>query len=220
MRRIAATVVPLLIALMAGASASAAATRRKAEPSCPASHSQVLVADGRAEVYETYGLGIFGCVHGRSRAYELGTAARCGGGGGGCGGIKKETLTGPIVAYEEGSSSNGGPNESGTVHYLLVVRDLLSGRVLHRVATGTPRIASGSSEGIGPAVDIIIKGDGAMAWIVATSPEAGTYQVHAIDGSGNRLLASGSDINPYSLAVAGSTLYWTQGGEPFLSPLN
>jgi len=45
------------------------------------------------------------------------------------------------------------------------------------------------------------------------------YEVRAVDKTGSRLLASGGDIDPTSLALAGSTLYWTQGSLPFSAQL-
>jgi hypothetical protein len=76
------------------------------------------------------------------------------------------------------------------------------------------------SIGIGPAVAIVVKRDGSVAWIVETIQELGGYQVHAVDKSGSRVLASSPDIDRTSLALAGSTLYWTRSGEPFSSSLN
>ena len=67
---------------------------------------------------------------------------------------------------------------------------------------------------------IAVKHDGSVAWIVETGEEEGGYQVHAVDKSGSRVLASNPDIDPLSLALAGSTLYWTQGGQPFSASLN
>jgi hypothetical protein len=69
--------------------------------------------------------------------------------------------------------------------------------------------------GIGPITSLVVKPDAAVAWIVNTDEENGGYQVHAADKTGPRVLATGADIAPGSLALAGSTLYWTQGGRPF-----
>ncbi len=66
----------------------------------------------------------------------------------------------------------------------------------------------------------MVKLDGSVAWIVETGEEEGRYQVHAVDKSGSRVLASGPNIDPSSLALAGSTLYWTQGDQPFSASLN
>jgi hypothetical protein len=38
--------------------------------------------------------------------------------------------------------------------------------------------------------------------------------VYAAEGSATRLLASGTDIVPSSLALAGGTVYWTLAGKP------
>jgi hypothetical protein len=66
-------------------------------------------------------------------------------------------------------------------------------------------------------VAIVVKSDGSVAWIVESSSE---YQVRAVDKSGSRVLSSGTNIDPHSLALAGSTLYWTQGGKPKSAMLN
>jgi hypothetical protein len=66
----------------------------------------------------------------------------------------------------------------------------------------------------------VVKRDGSVAWIVETNQEEGRYQVHAVDKSGSRVLATGPDVDPTSLALAGSTLYWAQGDQPFSASLN
>lgn len=73
------------------------------------------------------------------------------------------------------------------------------------------------------ATDLVLRGDGALAWILeirdtATAPPR--YEVRAsVSGTGSTLLAEGADIAPGSLARAGSTLYWTQAGAPRSAPL-
>lgn len=93
----------------------------------------------------------------------------------------------------------------------MVIRDLRTGRIVHRVPTGTPTEPTPRYVGLGSAVAIVVKSDGSAAWIVA--PGTSEYQVHAVDKSGSRVLASGTNIDPHSLALAGSTLYWRQGGK-------
>jgi hypothetical protein len=68
----------------------------------------------------------------------------------------------------------------------------------------------------------VVKSDGAVAWIVAIygREHPAEYEVHALDRTGSRVLAFGPGISPRSLALAGSTLYWTQGGNPMSAPLN
>lgn len=69
--------------------------------------------------------------------------------------------------------------------------------------------------------DLVARSDGALAWIVSVrnpqgAPEGTTrLQVRSsTSGTGSDLLADGEDIAPRSLALAGSTLYWTQGAAP------
>jgi hypothetical protein len=128
-----------------------------------------------------------------------------------------------MAAYYEGSGDPAGG------YWGMTVRDLSNGKVVHTVPTGTPvhpappRVEGGltrSNVGIGPATAIVVKNDGAVAWIVSTPKEDGYYQVHAVDKMGSRVLATGPEIEPHSLALAGSTLYWTQGGKPMSATLN
>jgi DNA-binding beta-propeller fold protein YncE len=155
-----------------------------------------------------------GCVFGGKRSYRLAPmhTSRLGG--------PDIVLAGHVVAYELGFSvPDMGVPESGESEDVVYVTDLLTGRTLHRVPTGTPSHPNPSEIGIGSPTTIVVKPDGSVAWIVATA-EATVYEVHAVDKAGRRLLASGPDIAPNSLALAGSTLYWTQGGEPISAPLN
>jgi hypothetical protein len=103
----------------------------------------------------------------------------------------------------------------------VIVRDLDGGRVVHVLPTGASRFPNALPTviGAGPLVGSVVKPDGAVAWIDEAPPTSGGYEVHAVDSTGSRILASGTDIAPASLALAGSTLYWTQGGEPASSVL-
>jgi hypothetical protein len=231
MRRIALFSLLALTAPALAPAAQSATSRRRASPKCPPAHSTEVVADKQAEVYlaprnREYpeDLSVYGCSFRYRRSYVLGPLPQLPGSPGGSGGgVELETLAGPAVAYEEGS---GGP---GGAEYVVNVRDLRNGKVLHSVPTGTyihhepPAIKEGLVQrfvGIGPARAIVVKSDGAVAWIVQTLPEEGTYQVHALDGSGSRVLAEGPEIDPSSLALGGSTLYWTQNGKPASTTLH
>jgi hypothetical protein len=184
---------------------------------CALGHLRVIVADAQASVYEapeppgpSGGLGVWGCVYGH-RPYFLGPLPYDSASG--SGGLKDETLSGSDVAYEEYSS---GSTESGTAEWRVIVRDLRNGHVLHREPTGIASPSNPKIIGAGFTRAIVVKSDGAVAWIVEYPVRQETaYEVHAVDGTGSRLLASGSNIGPTSLALAGSTLYWTQGGVPF-----
>jgi hypothetical protein len=65
---------------------------------------------------------------------------------------------------------------------------------------------------------LVMRPDGALAWIVAVAhPMSGPsgYQVRSSSsGTDSSLLGEGEDIEPGSLALAGPRIYWTQGGQP------
>jgi hypothetical protein len=48
---------------------------------------------------------------------------------------------------------------------------------------------------------------------------AGKDQVYTLEASGQRMIASGNEIDPLSLALADETIYWTQAGKPASAPL-
>jgi hypothetical protein len=213
----------MVVLLMTAASTSSARTREKPPVRCAPRHSHVLVAGSRAEVYErrdpeSGALEVFGCAYGHKRRYLLGGPPEFGATGGG--GVKHERVAGTVVAYEIiGAAECSEPNREWRV----VVRDLRNGRFIHLVPTGT-KVPKSLDVGIGPVVSIVVKSDGAVAWIVedelgpASAPVE--YEVHALDKAGSRLLASGTDVGPRSLALRGSMLYWTKGEKPFSASLD
>ncbi|MGA7705606.1 MAG: hypothetical protein WB998_12005 [Solirubrobacteraceae bacterium] len=189
----------------------------------------MIVADRQAEVFaasdppgvDEYG-DVYGCAAGRTHRYHLGGVPTISSTGGRS--IKDEALNGPVVAYEE---SNYGGYESRLSEQWIVVRDLRTGRLLHRVPTGVAEEAGPEVAGVGFITGLVVKSDGAVAWIVdnfgldvGLPPEAVPfYEVKSVDGSGLRTLAGGTDVDPSSLALAGSRLYWTQADKAFSTAL-
>jgi hypothetical protein len=212
--------VLVLFVVLISSSAPAAGARHKARPKCPYSAAESVIANGEVEVYGAPGHGAyeglevaFGCAYAQGHSYRLGVIEEClGSSSGGCGfSFEHETLAGSVIAYTEGV-----PGHKDSVF----VRDLRNGRLLHRVISV-----------VGQITDVVVKSDGAVVWIVEneklSSMEIGYYEVYAIDKSGKRVLASGNDINPFSLALSSNTyrgappeVYWSQGGKAFSTPLN
>ncbi len=233
MQRIVLFVLLVLALLATAVPLSAAASHKKAPPKCPLAHARVMIADPQAEVYllpEHFGgLGgvelakIFGCAFkGTHRNYLLGEPPESSSSG--SGGIELETLAGPMAAYFAGS---GGP---GGASWLVEVRNLATGKLVHQVPSGTPahpeppRTEHGLTVtyvGIGPVESLVVKSDGAVAWIARDDfEESLSYQVHVLDKNGSRVLAASTEIEPKSLALAGSVLYWTEAGRPMSARLN
>ncbi len=223
MRVIGIPAVTVVAAAVLAASASTADSSQKTARRCPRVQSHLLAANSRAEVYEapegprSTELAVFGCAYRNGRAFELGgVASQQGKGGpGGESGVLDATLASTVVAYAKSLYY-----ETGGSRDVVIVRDLRTGRILHEVLTGTLVKPEPPTEGVGAVQALVVKGDGSVAWTVAADHEEGTYQVHAVDKTGSRTLATGSDIVPGSLALAGSTMYWTQAGSPQSAALN
>jgi hypothetical protein len=97
------------------------------------------------------------------------------------------------------------------------VRNLRTGKVLHKVPTGP---SSEDEVGGGPVAALVVKSDGAVAWVAGAGGASSLHEVFALDESGKRLLASGLEIEPKSLKLRGNLIYWKQGGKQFSAPLS
>lgn len=194
------TAVLAASALALSASGPAAAAR------CP-SGGKTVVKTGTARVWGvTPKSGItryYGCAFGIGRVVRLDPA------GGQLIAYKpKVKLAGAAVAYEAMSFD--------LKPYRVYVRSLRTGRVLHS-ATSNRR---GSAEGhTGPVQRIVLKRNGSVAWTTSsdcicegTVPSG--YEVHAIGAAnGRRILDSGADVDPASLALIarGMQVTWMNG---------
>lgn len=103
------------------------------------------------------------------------------------------------------------------------------------IPTGVPLKPEPRYVGVGQIVALVLKSDGSVAWIAEDYERSSKlygvgapyFDVYATDKAGTRLLASGTGIDPSSLAlsvgdfgvngflrtVVGSTVYWAQGGK-------
>jgi hypothetical protein len=226
MRRNSVAAGCVLALLLLGASASVASTRQKVRAKCAPGHSRLLDVDTQAQVYKVINqegpfLEAYGCTYGQRSSYLLGRLPEGNLGPAAGGGVRHIVLNGFVAAYEYSEFG-----EVGWARWMVTVRDLRTGRRLHIVPTGKLEESSPNpdSAGIGPTVMIVGKSDGAVAWTaedrLLSENKASYYQIHAVDKTGSRVLAAGTNIDPHSLALAGSTLYWTQGGKAETTVLN
>lgn len=92
------------------------------------------------------------------------------------------------------------------------VRRIRDGRRIRRVRTAF------TADAFKEATDLVLRGDGALAWILEIRDTASApprYEVRtSVSGTASTLVAEGADIAPGSLARAGSIIYWTQAGAP------
>lgn len=73
----------------------------------------------------------------------------------------------------------------------------------------TRRTTMQSSFGDLTSEKLVLATNGSVAWVRKTGT---LYEVRRIDGRGEAVVDSGSDIEPSSLAIAGSSVYWRKGG--------
>lgn len=216
--------------------ASTAHHREKAPPAKCVRNSHTLFASSQAEVYsapEDEVLSIRACASGQRHTFFVAGCnreepARA------CAARAHVTLAGSVVAYEEGFIAEGQPSEPSISELRVGVRDLRNGRLLHDVPTGAPLIAEPRYVGVGPVVALVLESDGSVAWIAEDDERTKSdgigssyFDVYAADKTGTRLVASGVDIDPSSLAISvgatnvgapsrsivGNTLYWTEAGK-------
>ena len=215
MRRSTFVITPVALAVIGACAIAAptvAAAGHKRALKCPPANAKMITADKQAVIYRAPGPPedgeegfptLFACAYGHKR-YMLGEPAEFGPSGGG--GIARETLAGAMGAYEKSLV----PAPNGHDSFVIFVRDLLTGRLVHEAPTAESRFPG--EVGKDSAEEIVLKRDGSVAWIDQTEPNE--FEIRAVDKTGDRLLAVSADIVPRSLTLQGSTLRWIQNGKP------
>jgi hypothetical protein len=205
----------VFVCLLVGAAPSVAAKRHRAPAGCSRAVGQPVTADAQAQVYAVSSAGsprvsYWGCAFGRRQSYQLGHAVD-----GTATAGRVFAVAGPVVAYTTIAPATATAPET----LKLIVLNLKTGQMMHHQ----------SFPPWGEASSIVVKEDGAAAWITPNREERqechplGTacYYIETVEANGaGTFLAVGSNIEPTSLALAGSTLYWMQGSKPHSASLN
>jgi len=88
------------------------------------------------------------------------------------------------------------------------VIDMVAGKRIFRAPPAGPEPPDG---GIDPEVrSLVLKRDGSIAWIATNWAEVPEVRRH--DKAGSALVDSGTAIDPGSLGLGGSRIYWMRGG--------
>jgi hypothetical protein len=197
--------------------------------------SHTLLASSQAQVYAARKgplryLSLRGCAYEQRRSFFV---AACGSEESAttCAERSHVSLAGSAVAAENSFVPECGCAAEGDIaEWEIVVRNLRTGRVLHDVPTGTPLRPKPRYIGVGAVVGLVLNDDGSVAWIAQDYERSATphgtgvpyFDVYASDETGTRLLASGTNIDPSSLALSAGdfgvsgmsrTVYWMQGGK-------
>jgi len=191
-----------LVASLAAGAAPAFAVKR---PSCSAGSTLGLTKSARAFSVTTASVRrVYGCSTTTRKVTYLGRAGNDGGEGVDASVI---AVTGPRVAYVRNACSDNGCSET------VLVYDLKT-RAQRSVAQATP------AEMQSKVTDIVLSTKGVVGWIsedrqgdpaVATARFVVARQPGLFRGTPVVPIATGLDIAPRSLALAQTTLYWTQG---------
>jgi hypothetical protein len=195
-----AMVVVLTGYVLSGAvSVSAAPRGTSVVAVCGPPSARTLAGDAVARVYASGG-NAYGCVAGRTGTYRLGTT------GYSIGGARVEAVgvAGRIAAY--GLRTSGVDTGSATVN----VRRLTTGTMLAQ-RPATTRVGV---EGFQSIDSLVLKADGAVAWIATAHSIGGPHfvrQLQRLDQRGWRILDFGPNVAAASLTLHGSTLAWKHG---------
>ncbi len=207
--------VRLAIALSAAGMAIAlvpAPAAAQSSEGCRATGSRTVVATNQGRIFtirdRLAGRPVtfyFGCLYRVNRAFALGRDFQ---GRTFTDTLRHARLAGPYAGYAVTSTVEQPCGSAAEVR----VKDLRTGRMEQRA----PGAAQSGPERI---TDLELKPNSSVAWIATTCVPAGPGrdEVRAIDGDGRRTLDTGvdgaaDDVQGASLALSGSTLYWTKGG--------
>jgi hypothetical protein len=176
--------------------------------SCAAAGSRVLAASGLTRVYRTSNR-TFACRP-QQRRVLLGFATDPQDPRTDLDIVVRPRAAGRYVAYELAYRDE--MDHRNTV----VVRNAATRRTVTSAPTGTLINPDGPDSGIGPTTALALRGDGAVAWIVADveNSTGQNLEVWAARGQKRERLAVGPDIAPRELRIRDGRVVWAQAGAP------
>jgi hypothetical protein len=143
---------------------------------------------------------VYACLYSTGRRWTLGEDGR--GCSGPCAGVDAIAVNGRFVAYALIEASRDAAASS------LFILDLRNGPRQQVWQGGAVNSSAGATFVDG----LLVTRAGVVAWIVRVDLEVGGQrEVHVRSGGKDTVLDTGPQIVPGSLALAGLTLYWTNG---------
>jgi hypothetical protein len=188
-------------AVAAGSSVAAGATSVAAGATrCGPAGAKTLAGNGRVRVYALHGV-VYGCSVARGRSFRLGNVSRS----------LAESRVAPVAVGGEFAAYGLESFGVDTVSASVIVRRLTDGTEVKELRA-TRAVGAEAFESIG---SVAVRANGAVAWIGTEHSIVGhgsAIEVHAAGAGGDRVLDSGSRIDPASLRLHGSRLSWVDGG--------
>ncbi|HEY6397302.1 MAG TPA: hypothetical protein VIX82_07590 [Solirubrobacteraceae bacterium] len=171
---------------------------------CGPASARTLEANPAARVYVAAHGAVYGCAAQTGKVSFLGNRQICFAGPR----IGPISLAGRLAAY---ALQRCGTDTSSSD---VVVRDLADGKVLTNRAAISRVPGPESFASVGK---IVVKRDGSIAWSAGVSSighPSEVFEVHRVDRRGPALLDSGGAIAAASLRLRGSTVTWSDHGQP------
>jgi hypothetical protein len=201
-----------LAAVLAAVPAGADARRHRRGPSCTPHGSTTIEASAAIRVFSlrnkrTDAVDFYACRYKTRRRFLMGSAEDLGGSGDAIGIVR---IAGRFVAWVSqpfDDSERYNPDFTGFPSTVQAIDTRSGAKRSAPATTGNPSSSSVTS--------LVLHASGALAWLGA---DGAGNQVHRYDSSGDRVLDSGSDIQPDSLAAGPATLYWMKGTAPVFAP--
>lgn len=177
---------------------------------CGPAAAHTLAADPVARVYSRHGK-VYGCAHGGSRSYRLGTNAHS----------FNEGRAGPLAL--SGAEVAYGLTFYGvdTINAEVLVRRLTDGHVRRQHSAINEPVGAEYFETVD---DVVVKGNGSVAWIAHATwigaQGKGVTEVNKSDRTRKSLLDSSPSIAIHSLHLHGSQLTWKDGSSSRVTTLS
>ena len=209
-------VVCCLALVLVTVPAGEAKQRRHKQAACSLSGSKTVMATAEARLFTKVDrrrgtLSEYACLYSRNRRFLLSVGDMAPGGSGDTTGLP--ALAGPYVAYVLGhfdDSERYNPEFKGFPNQVVAINLSTAAELRFPAAAGSSPAAKVS--------DLVLSASGSFAWIGSGS--AGN-EVHRLDvgDAADTVVDSGPAVQPGSLALAGSTVYWTTATGPASAPI-